>query len=267
MLRTGVFLACVLFVFTRCTHLAVTPEPQPAVGQKEFWSNQTQREERFQSITGKAWIKYQTKGVRLVGKGNFTIALPSQGRWELRDPIGRVAYLAALNGGKLLVFQPGKQVANQDNASGRQFIRHWLGVEASFADVQRCLLGLLPGEWKKNAFKDWAWDGEKKAYLGTMAIEDGELAVWVNYPGLEIQEMVLTTKTQTARWEYADYTACCDRSANKLQFPYIARMRLEKGGGGIEFEWERLSHFQPEAGSKPFDIELPQGTVTKNFNE
>ena len=267
--RTTLLVILVSGLLASCAHVPKAPQPDPPIEAASFWKNQEKLETHFSSITGKTWMKYKGRGSRLVGRGTLTMGFPSSGRWELRDPIGRVAYVATLNGSKLTVFHPGKQTAFEDETAGRVFVKQWLGVEGSFADVQRLVVGILPEPWTKAKFREWAWDPERSLYRGKASWDGADVSVWVHASDLDVQEISLSANGETTQWTYGDYSPCCDGpngTANQKElFPYLSKLSLKTAGTGIEFQWDKLAYYLPTAADHPFELDLPAGTLKKQF--
>jgi len=253
-----VFLALVLFVVSACSH---TPRAQPTgLGQAGFWSEQTQRSQEVKLLSGKVRLSYQGRKQSVSGKGRLLSQLPAQARMELRDPLGRVAYVVALNGKKFTAYYPSQKRAFVGEDGGREYFKSSMGLEAGFDELQRMLLGLLPERAGKGPFPNWEWDDGKGAYRADMKRGDTHWHLFIDGKSAALRQVTIESPTETIMVQYSDYGPCCGSldSGNQIALASTVQVTMDRAGTAVELQWEDIEKNEAPRGADSFQVTLPE---------
>ena len=219
-------------------------------------------------LNGKIRLSYQGRKQSVSGKGRILTQVPAQVRLELRDPLGRVAYLLALNGKKFTAYYPSQKRAFLGEDSGNEYFRSSLGLEAGFDELQRMLLGLLPDRVGRGPFTSWDWDDEKGAYR--TEVKRGEMLwrVFVDGKTAALRELALESPTETFHVQYSDFEPCCGAmrmGAVKVALAGTVLVSMERAGTAVELQWEDIEKIASPRGGEAFQISLPEDVKKTSF--
>lgn len=257
--------SAVLAVAIGCSH--VTRYQATGLQSKGFWEDQARRGEELKWVSGKLRFSYSGKDHAVSGKGRVLQQLPTQVRLEIRDPLGRVAFVAALEGKKFTAFYPSQKKALLGNDGGEDYFRSHLGFQTSFDDLQRIVVGILPTRAGKGPLAGWEWDEIRGAYWGELKSGDTRWRVWVDGKSAAIRELWIESPRETAKIAYSDFEPCCP------SLSYFVQISLERAKTKVEWEWEEIEKLEKPRSAESFQIHLPadakrlgiQGNVSTEF--
>lgn len=253
-----------------CAH---TPKALPTGLQPDaFWKEQAARSGDTKQVSSRIYFRYESKKQNLGGQGKLVLQAPGALRMELRDPLGRLQYVATLSEKDFVARYPRQNVAYVDTASGGAYLRRVLGVHVSFHELRDLLVGLIPETLRKNKFDTWEWSDEEGTYVGTFhwkgkrvqAGVDGTRATltWLKVDGGK--------PADTAMIRYTDFDSCCNLEGNGQisQFPLARNVALQMSETGttVSVEWEDVQSFREPKPSEVFKAELPQQTKKVMLN-
>lgn len=257
------FLAALLLL-SACTHAPVTQAPPPAAGEltaERFWEEQKERKEEAAQISAKVRVSYQGRGGKKVS-GNGRLVLQPEGRMrlELRDPIGRIHYLAVLSGGHFVAHYPRQKLAYVDDKSGGAYVLDFLGMDFSFAELHSLLLGILPERFAKSTIEAWHLDKEAKVYRGLMTVSDYRVQVSVDPASTALRALELSSKAGKITLDYSAFEPCCHgiASSRSVRVAQVVDLKLDRARTSLSIEWEKIS---PLAEARPvdvFNLEIPE---------
>ncbi len=255
----------VIFLLTHCAK-EIKNNPPTGLKLETFVKEQVHRRDYFKQSTGKFWFEYQGSP-HIRGRGLYVANLPGQVRMELRDPLGRLHLILALNGDQFVAYLPQEKKAYLDSKKGALFLKKWIRWEVPMDKFLPLGLGSLP---KETRLTGWKWDGVKSVYLSESKTPD---ALSLSVEG---EEAILTQvgfKNPAFSVNYVDAQKCCSRTGigdDKFWFARTVKVG-EKSGNQfdpiLDIEWGEMNSWTPPEGSKPFEIKLPPGTDTETLKD
>lgn len=256
-------LVLLLLVVVGCSHAPKVRAIPTGLKPAQFWLDQQKRLAEVKQIMGKLRLRYQAKNQSLGGQGRVLGQLPNQARLELRDPLGRTAFLATLEGKDFLAFYPTQKKAYVGEDSGAAFLKQFMGMEASFAELQRMMLGLLPTVAPRNNFDRWEWDAEKGQYRGDLKAKQQTLTVFVDPDYSVLRELHWEAPAQTIHVTYSDFESCCGAigkmgESTNVPVAQTIKLRMEKVDTSIEIQWDEVVKLEQTRGRDAFQVVLPE---------
>lgn len=252
-----------LLVIVGCSH--VHPEPK-GYTEGEFWQEQGKRRSVTQKFSGKMYLSYQSEEQKGAGKGQIIASIPAQTRMELRDPFGRLHYLAILSGSKFSVVYPRQKKYFQDSEAGRFYLRRMVGFDRSFPKLISLFMGSIPADMGSR-FTSWRWDESKGLYRGTLKDREIEWAVYVNPKHSTIQEVRGNSPFTSFEMEYAQLRRCCGGTSvgggdNKhILLAHSVSLTEPKSGHRMGVEWRELQWAAKDFPARAFLFNPPKGST------
>ena len=220
---------------------ASAPPRQPTgLSEKAFWAEQAKRTAKLRHVNGALVVRYKTRQTNVGGRGRIASSLGEGMRLELRDPLGRVRFLVALRGPRFVAHYPSEKKAYVDQEHGTRYLRQFLGVGASFEEVQDLFFGVLPDTFGVWQLDGWEWDRSKGAYSGSARMpKGGVLKVWVHPVHATIELLQAQRGNDVVEVRYSDFTPCCGKGSPALA--NVVVLEPEHRRTSITAEWEDLS--------------------------
>jgi len=245
---------------TGCAHRP--PKVPTGLRPQSFWADQKFRRVFLTKLNGKLSMRYTGKSERVSGKGLVVSELPERTRLELRDPLGRVRYLAALSGASLTVFYPSEKIAYLDGEAGTRYLKKFLGVELPFENLVELFVGILPERFHPKALDNWDWDASLGAYVGTGRSSGGRVTVAVDPDLAILRRLTLEISGETLVVDYADPEPCCENSKKKEKLPIqlaaVVTVTQSRTKNAMEVEWDKLRVFEDPYNTDVFRLVLPE---------
>lgn len=219
---------------------ASAPPRQPTgLGEKAFWNDQARRAAKLRNVNGALGVRYKTKQTNVGGRGRIASSLGEGLRLELRDPLGRVRFLVSLKGARFAAYYPSEKKAYVDSEHGTRYLRQFLGVGASFEEVQDLFFGVMPRTFGLKKLDTWDWDANRGAYLGTAKLRNGALRVWVHPDHGAIEMLQAQRGNDVVEVRYSDFLPCCGKGSPALA--NVVVLEPEHRRTSITAEWDDLS--------------------------
>lgn len=254
-------MAVVLAFASGCAH---KPQPPTGLSPRAFWIDQERRFSELTRVVGKLRLYYKGREQSLSGKGRLLTQLPSQGLLELRDPLGRLVFQAALENREFVAYYPSQKRAYVGKEGGTDYLRRLLGLDAGFAELQRLLLGLVP-EGAKSVFETWEWDGERGEYRGVLLKGSRKYSFFVDGKTAVARGLEVELGGERVRVSYDDFESCCGelgRLGGNTNVPLAAAVKisLERADTAVEVLWEDMSRLDKPRDAETFRVSLPADT-------
>jgi outer membrane biogenesis lipoprotein LolB len=224
-----------------------------------MWKNQEGKRSETTFLKAKIRLEMVEKKRSLSGNGMVLIQ-PEGLRLELRDPLGRTQYTAALQGkNKFLAFYPSQNLAYADKAQGARYLKEFLGLGMNFYELKDLWLGLLPFEKGKAQMEKVTSLEEEGQYQ--VSFRSGELRAeaWVDSETCDLMKLKWQVPGFVVSFEFSDFESCCQDPKTHHSLPRIARNVLLKTGNSsheMDLEWEEISAIK-KMGNETFELELP----------
>lgn len=249
------FLIPWLFLTAGCAHR----EPQPETGLKPeaFWKDQQARSKSVDQVAAKLRLTFFGKNRSISGRGQLVRQPKRRVRLELRDPLGRVHYLAAQDQSAFTAHYPRRRLAYTDNKGGNRYVRAFLGLDFTFLGLQDIFVGLLPDVQSKTV-EGWKWDGETGEYVGTVQLTDRKATIRVDGRGGELTGLSVPMKEGTIEVKYSHFEPCCRGVGGKsnIRVAGIVELKLSQGLSGMEVEWERIRAMEKPRPANVYRVQL-----------
>lgn len=259
---TRVLMAAAFLVLAGC---ASTPPRQPTgLGEKAFWLDQAKRSAKLKNVNGAIAVRYKTKQTNVGGRGRIASTLGDGMRLELRDPLGRVRFLVSLRGSRFAAFYPSEKKAYVDSEHGTRYLRQFMGVGASFEEVQDLFFGVMPRTFRITRLDGWDWDATKGAYVGSAKLpKGGALKVWVHPDHAAIEMLQAQRGNDVVEVRYSDFSPCCGKGSPVLA--NVVVLEPEHRRTSITAEWDDLQTTGPIAQST-FAWDAPDDTTVTELD-
>ncbi len=225
----------------------------------DFWKRQVARTEEAKSLSAKLFVRYTGPKESVSGRGRLFSELPRHLRMELRDPLGRVQYVAATEEDKFTAYYPGQKRAYTDTKAGGAYVRRFLGLPLSFKDMQSSLLGLVPKAAKVDRFSDWKWDENLGAYVGKGGAGANRVTAVVDADNGQLTDLTWETGKETIRVAYSEFSACCGKGKGVTQFAHLVDIKVDKGETAVSAEWDDVAPLPANTTSEFFRVAVPEG--------
>jgi hypothetical protein len=258
--------ALVLLALAGCAHTAVTPSapPKAATGElttDRFWDEQRARLEETSQISAKVRLSYQGKrGKKISGNGRLVLQPDTRLRLELRDPLGRIHYLAALSGENFVAHYPRQKLAYVDAKAGGAYVLDFLGIDFSFAELHSLLLGLLPPRFSKSTFDTWHFDKESKTYRGLLTVSDYRVLATVDPVTAALRGLELSSPAGKITLDYSVFEPCCHglAASQSVRVAQVVDLKLDRAKTSLAIEWEKISPLEEARPEEIFRLEIPE---------
>jgi len=261
---TAAFLALVFVA--GCSH---TPRATPTgLPPSAFWADQARRADETKRIIGKMFLSHKGKKQSVSGKGRLLTQLPSHARLEMRDPLGRVAFLAVLEGTRFTAYYPTQKRAYVGEESGRTYFRNSMGLEVGFDELQRLVLGLLPDRAGKGPFPAWTWDEEKGAYRGDLKRGEVTWRVFVDGKTAAVRELSIESPAETVTVKYSNYEPCCGSlvvGESQVALAAVVQVGMDRAATSVEWEWGDIEKIEKPHPAESFRIPLAADVQKTSF--
>jgi outer membrane biogenesis lipoprotein LolB len=259
--HSGLFLAIIAgLCLAGCAH-RVPLEPT-GLAPSAFWKDQAVRRIQLKRISGRLSLHYEGKKESVTGKGNVVADLPGRMRIELRDPLGRMQYMALLSESRLLAYYPSEKTVYTDSSGGKNYLRHFLGMQLSFDDLQQLFFGILPYSGS-GELKGWSWNSTDGTYEATFTAGNRTFTLSVDGKLAALRRLTIESPGQQVAVEYTDFKTCCDVKVVPRDAPALARevaVIHEKSKSRIELDWKEIKPLDAGALSGPvFHFDVPAG--------
>jgi hypothetical protein len=264
--QTWISLA-LLLVLCGCAHRQ--PLPDPGLGPDLLWSDQSNRARLLSKISGRLTLSYEGNGQSVSGHGQVLADLKGKLRIELRDPLGRVQYLALLSKEHLVAYYPSEKAAYSDNRSGEKYLKKFLNIELSFADLEQLFLGLLPEGSSKG--DEWKWDPNEGVYATSVKRGDRRYSVEVDGKLGAIRKLTIELPRQKIEVVYSEFKVAggnVNTARDSVWLAHVVEIHHQASQSSIEVDWkevhpasasvvdrEDLFRFQPPEGTKNFSLD------------
>lgn len=217
-----------------------SPRQPTGLAEKTFWADQARRAAKLRHVNGSMGVRYKTKQTNVGGRGRIASSLGEGLRLEVRDPLGRVRFLVVLRGARFVAHYPSEKKAYVDSEHGTRYLRQFLGVGASFEELQDLFFGVLPRTFEVRKLENWDWDGSKGAYVGTARLpQGGALRVWVHPVHGAIELLQAQRGNDVVEVQYSDFSPCCGKGSPALA--NVVVLEPEHRRTSITAEWDDLS--------------------------
>ncbi len=258
-------LVAIVLALSACTHAPVS-ETKPLVSGPElttdrFWEEQKERKEETAQISAKVQVSYQGKGGKKVsGNGRLVLQPGERLRLELRDPLGRIHYLAALAGPHFVAHYPRQKLAYVDEKAGAAYVLDFLGIDFSFSDLHSLLLGILPERFTKSSFETWTFDKEAKVYKGLLTLSDYRVLATVDPQTAALKALELSSKAGKITLDYSVFEVCCHgiAASHSVRVAQVVDLKLDRARTSLAIEWEKISPLGEARPEEIFRLEIPE---------
>lgn len=258
MLKSKCFTLALVFLLASCATKPLKKETGLMAG--DFWKDQEFRQKYFVKVDGKAKIKLEEKGRSISGNGRIFMHSRESIKIEIRDFLGRLHFSALKKGNSFMAHFPPQKLAFLDEEKGHVYLAQKLGVSLSFDEIVDLWMGRLPESIPGSSFKSWVWDAREESYVGKIEVKNMELECYVDGDLGVLKKLVWKKPGPMFQVTYEDYGACCkgNKSVDKLQMAYSAKLEVLRGSEKVEVEWEDLGVEMKLPRS--FETELPKET-------
>lgn len=250
----------VIFVLTlaACSHGPTRESAPTGLKASDFWREQERRQAQTNQIAGKLRLRYKGKKNNIGGAGRWLAQFPNQARLELRDPLGRLAYLVTLEGTNFVAYYPSQKRAFIGGEGGKGYLKQFLGLDARFGDLQRLSLGLVPAAVEKSA-GSWEWDEATGTYRANLKAKEGKFVAFVDPKTASLREIAADLGAEKVRVVYEDFDDCCGPlSSDVVSFGNAVRVYMLNAQTQVEVDWEEITPLDKPRGKEVFKADLPQ---------
>lgn len=247
-----------ILLVTACTHVRIY-EPT-GLTPIAFWKDQELRRNIIKQVSTKLRLTYRGKQRTLSGLGRMVLQQKDKIRLELRDPFGRVHYMAVLNEDRFTAYYPRQGLAYFDRKKGRAYIKDFLGIDFRFMDLQKLLLGQLPEEARNQKMEDWTWMRELGQYRGTLRFKDYEIICYVDAHKAGLRKIIFNFPTGKIEARFSSFESCCKGSKDTISVGRLVELDLRRTGTSLEVEWENVVRQKTVRPESAFLLKLEKGT-------
>lgn len=268
--RLAILLALAFFV-GGCA--SVPPRKPSDLTATRFLELQRKRDDAAKNTQGRLVLRFKTKKKSVGGKGRVFSAIGQGFRLELRDPLGRVRFLVTLRAERLDAFYPSENRCYRDDTAGARYVRKFLGMSASFRELQFLLLGLVPTSLGKAAPESWRWDSGRGAFSLEYRGEDGKTMAYVDPDKGTLEGLEIQRDNERISVRFSDFTKSSLPGAPLL--PQEFRIEQAESGASLEgswdetetakVDWDRLLRWETPAGCQEIQLSrLPAGKADED---
>lgn len=254
-----------LISLAACTHAPVAKAPGPALSTElttdRFWEEQRERAEEAAQISAKVRVSYQGRGGKKVaGNGRLVIQPDAKLRLELRDPLGRIHYLAALTNGHFVAHYPRQKLAYVDDKAGGAYVLDFLGIDFNFSELHSLLLGIVPARFSKAAFDTWHYDKESKTYRGLLTVSDYRVIATVDPVTAALRGLELSSRAGKITLDYSAFEPCCHglASSRSVRVAQVVDLKLDRARTALSIEWEKITPLDQARPDEVFRLDVPE---------
>ncbi len=256
-----------LICLAGCTQSPVASSPKALLpGTAElttdrFWEDQKERTEEASQISAKVRVSYQGRGGKKIsGNGRLVLQPDSKLRLELRDPLGRIHYLAALTDGHFAAHYPRQKLAYVDDRGGGAYVLDFLGIDFNFSDLHSLLLGILPGRFAKASFEAWHFDKPSNTYRGLLTVSDYRVLATVDASSAALKALELSSKAGKITLDYSSFEPCCHgmTASRSVRVAQVVDLKLDRARTSLSIEWEKITPLEQARPEEVFRLEIPE---------
>ena len=241
-----------VFLFSGCA--SAPKKQQTGLTSARFFQLQRDRAKAFLQTSGKVSLRYDGTHDSISGKGRYLAGGKDQFRLEIRDPLGRLHYLAALSQKSFQAQYPRQSKAYVDEQGGRMYLRKLAGISSDFSGLVDLAVGIIPSGWSKNSFDKWEWDDSAGIYRGEAKLTSGDITAEVDGATGTLVSFVVKNPATVLQVKYSELEPCCDGFAIQQTLARVAEVRWPQSKSSFEFEWndlKLLEHQPKEASFQP----------------
>lgn len=250
-----------LVLLCACTSTPTRPggqEPGEELTTDRFWQDQKTRALEAAQISAKVHLSYQGKRQKVSGLGRI-VTQPEKLRLELRDPLGRIHYLAVLNGSQFTAHYPRQKLAYQDQKFGGAYVLDFLGIDFTFAELHTLLLGILP-ERLGRRFETWYRDTSDGLYRGILTSGSYRVSAAVDPNTAALKALELASASGKILIAYSAFQPCCHgiSSSSSVRVAQVVDLKLDRAKTALAIEWDKISPLEEQRPDDVYRIEVPE---------
>lgn len=221
-----------------------------------FWEDQKFRGSFLESVSGKLYMSYKHPKESAAGQGRVLFS-QNRMRLELRDPLGKLHYVAVSDGKTFTAYFPTRALAYRDSVAGRAYFEKYMGFRFSSSEFRDLLVGTFPVSVR--SFSSWEWDDSEGMYVGVTTQGAYRFRVWVDGDKAVIRKLKWSTKDDELVVSYGDYFIVKDAAPNRtLWAPGEIGVVHQRSASSIQMEWKDLEEIRKGNLSNAFELELPK---------
>lgn len=260
-------LCAALICLGGCTQSPVASSPKALLpGATEltadrFWEDQKERVDEAAQISAKVRVSYQGRGGKKIsGNGRLVLQPDQKLRLELRDPLGRIHYLATLTDGHFVAHYPRQKLAYIDDKAGGAYVLDFLGIAFNFSDLHSLLLGILPGRFAKATFETWHFDKPTNTYRGLLTVGDYRVLATVDAGSAALRGLELSSKAGKITLDYSAFEPCCHgiAASHSVRVAQVVDLKLDRARTSLSIEWEKIVPLDQARPEEVFRLEIPE---------
>lgn len=236
-MRIRAFLAVSLLLLLTSCQSVQKRQPTGLTGNR-FLQMQRDRHKSFEKISAKLSMRYDGIKDSVSGKGRLLAGGEERYRLEIRDPLGRLHYLAALSGANFQAQYPRQSRAFVDQQGGKGYLRKVAGIGMDFKSLCELAVGIIPAAWSKKSFDKWEWDDSAGIYRGNSKVGSADVEIEVDGATGSINSLVVKDPATIAEVRYSDLEPCCGGSEIQQSLARVAEVRWPQSKASFEFEWD-----------------------------
>ena len=249
--------ALLVLMMAGCAH---TPPRQPTgLKAADFWSKQRERRAAISRLQAKVHVRYQGPRESVSGKGRLLFDFPDRLRLEIRDPLGRLQYLAAVDREAFTAYYPSQARAYRDAQAGRAYVRRFLGIPLSFRDLQSVFLGVIGDATGVGSFTEWEWVPDRGQYRGVGSVGATRVICHVDPDTALPVEVEWETGGERLSVHYADFENCC--AGPPILLAHEVEIAVESGGTRVATEWGAVERVKDKIQGQAFKVLIPDGVA------
>ena len=223
-------------------------------------------------VSSRVYFRYEGKKQNMGGQGRLVMQGSDAMRMELRDPLGRLQYVATLSEHQFVARYPRQNVAYLDQISGGAYLRRLLGIQVSFQELKDLLIGIVPATLKKAKFDSWEWNADEGVYVGVFKLNHRRVECGIDPKRAALAWMKITGEkaSDAATIKYSEFDSCCrlEGNGNVSQFPlaHTVSLQMAETGTSVSLEWQDVETFKDPKPAQVFKAELPETTKRVMLN-
>ena len=259
-----IFILCVGLFILGCAH--ISEKPPTGLTPTQFWAEQANRAAELKAFSGKLTLHFEAKKESVTGQGRVLGRSPGQLRLELRDPLGKLQYLMALNGNQMTAFYPTEKIAYLDNRGGGAYLKEYLGADYSFEDLRDLMVGLIPRSMQNGAKKEFdQWQWRSGRYDGTFKSKDKTITVSVDGESGTLRKLKSESKLETIEVNFSDLMPVKVPHGDRLLVAEIVEVKQKSSGTRIEVNWAEVMPVAQPPNAEVFKVDLPDNVRKIRF--
>jgi hypothetical protein len=249
-LNTGFAILIALTLSSCSTMQRRTPSGLTA---SRFLQLQRDRQKAFHQLSGKVGLRYEGIKDSISGNGRYLSGTKHQYRLEIRDPLGRLHYLAALSDKNFQAHYPRQSKAYIDDQGGRAYLKKLAGISLDFHSLVGLAVGIIPRVYNKNSMDSWEWDEAAGLYRGDAKIGTASVEYAVDGASGTLVSLSVRNPTTVVEVQYSDLEPCCDGFELQQTLARVAEVRWPQSRASFNFEWNDLKSLSQEPKAASFE--------------